>query len=86
MWYSPGWDRDQRPRPTALTQLLALEDLMVTALELVPGHNRLYLHCRPTSPQAVCPHCHAASGQIHQYHRCTVRDLPCGPWACSLQH
>jgi len=71
--------------PTALTQLLALEDLVVTALELVPWQARLYLHCTPTSPVADCPACHAASFQIHQYHRRTVRDLPWGPWACYLQ-
>jgi transposase len=71
--------------PTALTQLLALEDLVVTALELVPWQARLYLHCMPTSPVATCPACHAASFQIHQYHRRTVRDLPWGPWACYLQ-
>jgi transposase len=71
--------------PTALTQLLALEDLVVTALELVPWQARLYLHCTPSSSVAVCPACHAASFQIHQYHRRTVRDLPWGPWACYLQ-
>ena len=70
--------------PAALTRLLDLEELTVTALELQPHVHQLYLHCTPTSAVAVCPHCHTASGQIHQAHRRTIRDLPWGPWTCYL--
>ena len=70
--------------PAALTRLLDLEELTVNALELQPHLHLLYLHCTPTSAVAVCPRCHTSSGQIHQAHRRTIRDLPWGPWTCYL--
>lgn len=70
--------------PAALTRLLDLEELTVTALELQPHRHQLNVHCTPTAPVAACPRCQHPSAQVHQYHLRTIRDLPWGPWTCYL--
>lgn len=71
--------------PMALTRLLDLPELIVTGLEYDAIHERLFVLCAHAAPVALCPTCHQASPQIHDYHRRTVRDLAMSGNACYLQ-
>jgi hypothetical protein len=62
--------------PAALTRLLDLEDLTMTALELHPPAIRYICSVPPRWPPAS--RCHTPSGQLCRAHRPTIRDLPRG--------
>ena len=60
--------------PTAFTQVLALPDVEVTALERAADPPQLTLHCRVRPHPVACSRCGAPTTAAHQYHRRLIRD------------
>ena len=60
--------------PTAFTQVLALPDMDVTALERTADPPPLTLYCRVRPQPVACPRCGACATAVHQYHRRLIRD------------
>ena len=50
--------------PTAFTQVLALPDVEVTALERTADPPHLMLHCRVRPQPVACPHCDAPTNAV----------------------
>ncbi len=71
--------------PEALTRLLDLPDLAVTALEYDARLDCIVVRCAYQRDVAICPRCGTLSAQPHQDEPRAVRDLPLVGHVCYVE-
>lgn len=81
---SPPW-LIKASDPLALTQVLALPELVVTHLEHADHAGYVVVACQVAAASAVCPTCGHRSWQVHQLHPRRVRDRAWSGVPCYLE-